>query len=390
MLATIVLAAAMVIHLLCCAVLIFRGGRALRVSLVEGGSQMSEALPAVGVVVPIAGADENLAAVLESLVAQDYPSYELIFVTRDRGNPATRIIQHTIEECSFARQAIGGKAVQCGQKNHNLLAGVKAVSEHAQVLVFCDSTRLVPPGWLSAMIKPIAAGEGSVTSGYHHVVPADRRIAALGHAVTVLFLYLTKWFAWLNQPWGGGTAIKRVTFEALEVEKLWSTNVVDDVSLAARLKHTRIVVEQAPGACVFTPLARETLAAWAQWFIRQILYLKYCLPAGWVAAAALCSLQAALLLLATGICMAGVLSAVPLSALLCSAVYVVSLGALAFPLRQLHPHPGPWHRWLAAYFGAMLMACWCSLKSIFGRRISWRGISYGVAWGGRVIDIRED
>ncbi len=72
------------------------------------------------------------------------------------------------------------------------------------------------------LVAPIVLGEADVISGYHHIVTPAPGSRALGRAVTLLFLYLTKGFRRLNQPWGGATAIRRTRFEDLAVAKLWA------------------------------------------------------------------------------------------------------------------------------------------------------------------------
>ena len=152
---------------------------------------------------------------------------------------------------------------------------------------------------------PIVAGKAEVTSGYHQVIAADPGIAALGRAISVLALYLTKGFRRLNQPWGGATAIRRRLFEELAVAQVWAENVVDDVSLAARLVRAGLPVGLARGASLDTPIEDETLAGWRDWLTRQWLYLKFCMPVTWLAAGLLVHLHLALVLLAAALPVAG-------------------------------------------------------------------------------------
>jgi hypothetical protein len=140
-------------------------------------------------------------------------------------DPATPVIAALIPEYPGSRLILSGPATNCGQKNHNLLAGLKALGEAAAILVFCDSTRLAPANWLKSMVLPLVREEVPVVIGYHHVFPRDRRLTTWGRAITVLILYLTKPIPRLNQPWGGATAIKRQLFEELQVARMWSRNV---------------------------------------------------------------------------------------------------------------------------------------------------------------------
>ena len=165
----------------------------------------------------MAGAPPGLAPRLTALLHQDYPDYQVIFTTRDLEDPATGVIAQLIWGKPRARLVVAGPARTCGQKNQNLLAGIRLAGDAPEILAFCDSNQEAPRDFLRKLAAPVALGEGVVTSGYHQAIPGDRRLATWGRAVSVLTLYLTKPVPWLNQPWGGATAIRRETFESLGV-----------------------------------------------------------------------------------------------------------------------------------------------------------------------------
>ncbi len=380
---------AMGLVLLILGVLVLVGGRALKDGSPGDQSKEPERWPPVALIVPLTGAAPGLGDRLNSLLTQDYSDYQVIFATRDREDPATEVIDSFIPRFPQARLALSGRATACGQKNHNLLAGLRTIGEGPEILAFCDSNQLAPAYWLKELVRPIALGKAAVTSGYHHIIPQDKRIATLGRAISVLTLYLTKGFKRLNQPWGGATGIARSLFESLGVAKLWAENVVDDVSLAARLIKAGILVGEAPGACLATPLGGETLTGWGQWLTRQWLYLKFCLPGTWLAAGLLQHLLALLVVLAGGRCLLGFMGWTSPASALTAAVFLALLTGLGAALRPLHPSPGPLKSWLPAFYAAIFMASWCHLKTCFTQELHWRGITYLVTWGGRVTEVRE-
>ncbi len=366
----------MLLVLLVLSGLILVGGRALRSS--AGAAPAGEAIrwPPVALIVPVAGASPGLEANLRSLLTQDYPDYQAVLVTRDSEDPATGVIESLILDYPQAALVLSGPARTCGQKNHNLLAGLGVISGSAEILAFCDSNQLAPATFLKELVGPLVRGEAEVISGYHHIIPQDEGFGTLGHAISVLTLYLTKPFKKLNQPWGGATAIKRALFEALNVDRLWAENVVDDVSLAAHLLKSRIPVGLAPGACLHTALGGETLAGWSNWLTRQWLYLKFCLPGTWLAGGLVTHLLLGLVVAAVGY---GVLALVrwnfPAQALI-ALMFLGLLGVLGDSLRSLHPRPAPLKSWLTAFYVAIFMASWCHLRTWWAREIEWRGITY--------------
>ena len=343
--------------------------------------------PRLALIVPVAGAPAGLGPRLKALLHQDYPDYQVIFATRDLADPATRVIAALIWGSPKARLVVAGPARTCGQKNQNLLAGVRLAGDAPEILAFCDSNQEAPPDFLRKLAAPVARGEGVVTSGYHQALPGDRGLATWGRAVSVLTLYLTKAVPWLNQPWGGATAILRETFHSLGVARLWAETVVDDVSLAALLIMARIPVCLSRGAELATPVAGETLASWESWLFRQWIYLKYYLPGSWMAAGILMYLLTAftltsllqVLLFPWGWGTPGII--IP------SLAFLMAVAALALAMRRLHPCPCPWPLWLAAFLASVCMASWVHLKTCLTQKISWRGKVYQVDWRGRVSSI---
>jgi ceramide glucosyltransferase len=375
--------------LLAFAALVRAGSRVLAPKAWPGEPDPPSGWPRLALIVPVAGAPPGLAERLLALLQQDYPDYQVIFATRDRQDPATGIIAALIWGKPRARLVAAGPARHCGQKNYNLLAGVRLAGEAPEILAFCDSNQKAPPDFLRRLAAPVARGDAAVTSGYHHIIPGDNRLATWGRAVSVLTLYLTKAVPWLNQPWGGATAIRRDLFTALKVDRLWAETVVDDVSLAARLVRARVPVALSLGADLATPLSGETFASWESWLFRQWIYLKYYLPGSWLAAGVL-------LYLLTGFTLASAVRLLldpwawgsPLTLLL-SLAFLASLSALALALRRQHPQPCPRPLWLAAFFASLGLAAWVHFKTCLTQKITWRGTVYQVDWRGRVTSIRR-
>jgi cellulose synthase/poly-beta-1,6-N-acetylglucosamine synthase-like glycosyltransferase len=347
----------------------------------------AEDLPRAGLVVPVAGGSPAVSRAAASVLAQDYPSFEVVFVTRNPQDPAAGLIREAVEGLAHARLVFAGPANRCGQKNHNLLRGLEALTDRPEILVFCDGTRTAPPGWLRSLVAPLVEGRLEVTSGYHHVLPADARLPTLGHAFSVLVLYLTRGVPFLNQPWGGGTAIRRRTFERLGVRKVWAGNVVDDVSLAALLKRNDVRVGASPGAWVLTPLAGETLGSLTRWLFRQWFYLKVCLPGSWLAAGAACHLVSISLLGALVGAGSGTAGLIPTAWTLFSWFLLCLGGAFAVAARSLLPGPVPLIPWLGAVPVTAAAASWAHLQTLFTMKVEWKGIRYRVRWAGTVAGV---
>lgn len=370
-------------------VLLLAAGNRVRGTARNAPSPPPDGWPQVSVIVPIAGTTKATESCLVSVLLQDYPAYEVIFVTRRRDEEPVPLIHGLIEErdvrgfCS-CRHVVNDDATECGQKNHNLLAGIATVDKERKIFVFCDSSHLAPPHWLKRLVAPIANNESAVTTGYHHVLPGDRRLATWGRAATVSMLQRLQEIDALTQPWGGNTAIVRSLFEELKIGELWAKNVVDDVSLAAQLKEVGIKVSFVSSASLSTPLADEHFMGWSDWLTRQWLYLKFCFPSSWLMAGVMLLLLVLMLLATSACCFAAPMGFVSLDMALPAVCFLVFFSGFGEILRLRHPNPGPRYLWLLAFHVTVFMGCFCHIRSWFAREIHWHRISYRVTWKGRV------
>ena len=342
--------------------------------------------PPVRIILPFAGAVPELRAALDDLAAQDYPDFKLHLACHAEDAAACALARSWSQEQALR----GGPSVQfvpsetarfCGQKNQNLLAALKIPDAADAVLVFTDIHYRRPPDWLRSLVAPLAAKQATVTSGYYFAETGESWRSAL-RPVTALLLFLTRQYGALRQPWGGATAIPRQLFDDLHVADLWSTNVVDDVSLAERLRRERIPVEGINAPALLATAGDAVDFPWGNWFVRQLAYLRAIQPGAWAGLGAGFLLSAANLLWMAGmIARAGTCP----TAAAVAAADLLLLAALALRLRRLHPQPGPRGNWLAAFFGFILAAPACHLRTAFSRTIRWRGTAYRVGRGGRVL-----
>lgn len=378
-----VMAGCLMLQVLALAVLLLAGARRMR----PRGEPAGPAAP-VSLVVPVAGWSGATAAGLASLLAQDHPDFEIVLVTADDADDAVPGIRALLSApasggCRRRIHVAAGPAAACAQKNLNLLAGVRASAPGRPVLAFCDAGHLAPAGWLRRLTAPLADEPGAVVTGYHDIRPVLPGVACAGRALTVLVLRLLQLVPGLAQPWGGAMAMVRSTYATLDLAGFWSAQIVDDVSLARRLRERGARVVAVPDATMSTPPGSGGLREWADWLTRQLFFLRVVFPFSWAVggmlgcAMALCVAAAAWMALTCG--------SVPAAAAL------VAFTALAVSLRHVHPAPGPALRWAAAGWVALAVACVCHARSGFMRRLVWRGIAYGVAADGsvRVSRIRD-
>lgn len=388
-----VLMSLLALHLVLLALVYSKGHRHARASFPDKMADVppvdeftDQALSAT-MIVPLTGDAPGMRNALSSLLDQDYPGLKLVFVTKDEADPGTNLIRELIKDRPRARHVLAGPSQRCGQKNHNLLAAVREVGDSAEVLVFCDSTHIAHPSLVRDLLRPMVRDGVKLTSGFHRVMPQDLRTGTLGMVLSVQLVHMLQSFAWLNQPWGGAMAVKREVFEEHGVAEVWSTNIVDDFSMGPHLVKKGIRCLGIARACMATPLSGGTMRKWSDWWMRQIYYLKFCMPLVWAAVAGLYALFL-LPVIAPPLALVGwALSWWGWPVVAGVGLYMALLAALALWSRALVPMPIPLWPWLRTSFIYYPVSAVSYTRTWLSNIMSWRGISYRVGWGGRVREI---
>lgn len=209
--------------------------------------------PLVSVIAPFRGVDENLRQNLSALFEQNYPAYEIVFVTDSANDPGLRIVEEVCAEKSDnlntvgTRIVIAGPAADSGQKVHNLQKAVAAIDERSEVIVFVDSDARPHPNWLRSLVSPLVDETLGAATGYRWFVASAFSFSAQLRSV---------WNASItsalgevrsqNFCWGGSTAIRRQTFENLNVIDRWRGTVSDDFALTRVLQEARKPIKFVP------------------------------------------------------------------------------------------------------------------------------------------------
>lgn len=348
-----------------------------------------DTLPRTALIVPVTGLQKGLHRNLLALLRQQYPDYRVYFVTESNNDAATPILEQLAAENRHAAVIEAGPATSCSQKNHNIIIGSRKAAD-AQVLVFCDSTHLAAPDWLTRLVTPLLSCRTKIiSSGYHQVMVEGRDITESGRAICVLVLRLARMIPGFRQPWGGATAVLRETFLKSGIAEMWSERVVDDVTLAGHLRQLGLSVVIPRHCDLSTELSESCWANWENWLTRQWAYLKFVFPrlwfflgcAGIVYTLALYSSLIMVLLTPFGL----IDTEIQQQAVLSLALFFL-FGLL---LRRFHPQPGPPIIWFAALLPSLLMAGWCHARTWMTTTITWAGITYTVTKGGRVTHIER-
>lgn len=334
--------------------------------------------PAASLIVPVKGVDHELHRNLRSLVDQDYPDFELVIVTRSASDEAIQVAQ----SCIGARSRIvvaGDPPEGTGEKVHNLLVALGEVRPDSEVLVFADSDGQVENNWLRVLIAPLKDESLGATTAFRWYFPEDDRFWPLMRSVWDSTIAGNLRDDDKNFAWGGGTAIRKKTFEETDVARFWRGTVSDDYRLTAAMNAAGLGIRFEPGAMVTTTGSCER-GEFLDWAVRQLIITRVYRPKLWIAGLVAhiiyCgAIVVSLLTIASG-------NLLGLGGLVVSILPGMGRGAVrGTAARLMFPNRAEWlDRFGWAYFWYTPIATWIwlyvLLRSALTRKIEWRGNVY--------------
>ncbi|MBS0209022.1 MAG: glycosyltransferase [Planctomycetes bacterium] len=348
------------------------------------------------VVAPCRGMDVGLRDNLRPLFEQDHPDYQVRFVVESSCDPAADVIRRLIAEYAEvdAELIIAGRAIDCGQKVHNLRAATRELSDRVKLLAFVDSDARPNRSWLLNLTQRLDRSRSGAATGYRWFVPTRPSLTnwlAYSLNASAATLFGTKGYQLI---WGGSWAIRRDVFERERVRQTWRGMLGDDLSATAMIHAAGLRVEFEPTCMIASPLDYQP-AELASFVYRQYALARLYLPRLWLMALIWSTLSSLVLLATAGrftttLIQTGMFDWFAAAGL--TALYGSHLvrGLVRCRIAQLYcpQHHAHWRR--AARFDCVFaplagLVHWVGLLSgVRVRHISWRGIDYVVEAPDRV------
>jgi ceramide glucosyltransferase len=346
--------------------------------------------PFVSIIAPCRGIEQGLKDNLASLFHQRYPSYELIFVTDSADDRSLPVIEKIVAAEGrggiSVRTIIAGDAIDSGQKVHNLRVAVTQVDSRSEVLVFVDTDARPHSGWLQSLVAPLADKKLGASTGYRWFIATSGGFASNLRSV---------WNASIasalgergdkNFCWGGSTAIRKSTFDELQIAERWRGTVSDDFTITRVLQEATLPIRFVP-ACLVASLDHCTFRELLEFSNRQLKITRVYAAHLWKPVL-LGSLLFFLvffggLFLVVARALLGLSYALPL--ILLAIIYLLGAAKAFIRLRAvsipLHDHEKlltksmPAHLLLWPLASALYL--FNAVVAAFSRRIEWRGITY--------------
>lgn len=245
--------------------------------------KFSSSAPRVAIFAPCKGIDEAMNEYLRSLFELDYPDYQINFIVESAGDSAAAEIARWQSRYPSvtARCLVAGTSRNCGQKVHNLITAIDQVDDDIEIFAFVDSDVCLAPGWLRALVQPLADQSIGATTGYRWFIPTDRRSASLLRSAWNASIATTLGGHRRNFAWGGSMAIRRETFDRIDVRRYWQGTVSDDYGLTRAVQAANLYIKFVP-ACLVASLGGCALGEMLEFTTRQIIITRIYSSARWI------------------------------------------------------------------------------------------------------------
>ena len=354
------------------------------------GSHAGFYAPVAALICPCKGNEPGLEENLAAFTRFEYANYEIYFSLATSLDPALKIIERV--KASSERPVhivIAGPPEDCGEKVHNLRRAVESVPDNFEVLVFTDSDVRLQHNWLAKLVAPLQDPRIGATTAYRWMIPSGE-IGKGGLASAFASAWNAAIATLLGRPqetfcWGGGTAIRRKTFDEVNVTEEWKGAVSDDFAMTYALEQAGKPVLFRP-ECLAATIHPWTGSSLLEFTNRQMLITRVYSPRRWILGAiahggyALTVIYAAIVILATMIGgdpwfqLALLALVIPILAMLKGAVRTIAASEL-LPEWKAALQKWAWV-WIAlAPFVSFLFA-WNFIASLASRKVRWRGIHY--------------
>lgn len=244
--------------------------------------------PRALVIAPCRGLDQGLRENITALFLQDYPSFEIIFVSDSRDDPALSVVEEVRRQFSGAgfpqsRVIIAGQAAESSQKVHNLMVSIREADAACELFVFVDTDARPAQNWLRSLVAPLADEGVGAATGYRWFVPVrgglGSRLRSVWNASIASALGANRE---KNFCWGGSTAIRRETFERLDVLERWRGALSDDFAMTRALQAAHLPIHFVP-ACLTASLEDCTFRELFEFTTRQMKITRVYAPHLWKA-----------------------------------------------------------------------------------------------------------
>lgn len=360
--------------------------------------------PFATVIVPLRGLDDGLHENITAIFSQDYPAYEVIFVSDDENDAAWAVVEKARRDFKgpsgpTMRTIVAGRAVDRGQKVHNLSVVTSATDRASMVFVFVDSDARPSNTWLRSLVAPLGNETVGATTGYRWFVPAAGGL--FSHLRSVWNAAIASALGSDEQKnfcWGGSTAIRRSTFESCEVIEHWRGTVSDDFAMTRALRASGRTIRFVP-QCLTPSFERCSFHELVEFTTRQMKITRAYAPHLWKPVLLGSAIFVLVFFGGIGFVLARALMGLSFATPLVLLMIIFALGAMKSHLRlrvvttiikdERARSIGSTIAHMTMWPFASALYLYNTIAAAVSRRITWRGITYELKSPTETVIIRQ-
>ncbi len=342
--------------------------------------------PRVALICACHGLEPGLEQNLASLTKFDYPNYDIFFAIANGSDQARDVIERVAKTSAHpVHVVVAGEPKDCSEKVNNLRAAIEQIGEEFEALVFTDSDARPGRQWLARLIAPLGDARLGAATTFRWLLPerggfwSALATAWNASAATMLGDHSR------NFCWGGGTAIRRKTFDDANVLGFWKGALSDDYGLTRALREAGRAIRFVP-ECLTPTFYDANANGVIEFTNRQIRITRVYAPRMWAFAALAHGLYCGAVLFAAVAIVNEAFTGVAAFSLLLMALLIPLLAALKGALRavavsELLPdwrtkvQQWSW-AWIALAPVVPFLYLCNLLGAAFSRQVRWRGIRY--------------
>ncbi len=346
--------------------------------------------PTKSIFVPCKGVNDQFAENVRAFLRLVDERTKLFLIVESRDDPAFQMLKELSQDTMHAYVVVAGLAKYCGQKNHNSLKGIKASEERDEVYLFLDSNTSLTPEQIQELIRPLSDPEVTAAVGFRWNILSQATLGERLHAFMIALQWSMMNCAFIPAVWGGAMTLRRETFEKMGVREHWMQTSVDDMTLQELIQKQRRTAIFVPTCIKETRNTIKTVKGSLEWFTRQVLYTKFHLRPSWLAMVAIFAYPA-LNILAFPFLFSYSLIAPSRASIELTCTVGAFIGLLmlycVFIKRPSANDNNSTLSWFALSPVYMLLTSYAILRTLFMRKLAWKGIAYHLDYHGRVTKI---
>ena len=344
--------------------------------------------PRTAVLCPCRGMEPGLERNLVSLCEFNHQNFEVFFILASENDPAYSLVKRFAASSRVkVTVVIAGQPATSSEKVNNLRVCIEQLPPDFEVLVFVDSDGRPGKTWLHHMVAPLSDSRIGATTTMRWFIPntnafPNALLAAWNASVVTMLGGHAK-----NFCWGGGTAIRRSLFEQIGMLDTWQNSFSDDYSLTIAIERTGRQIVFLP-ECLTPSYVQTDFPSLLEFTNRQIKITRIYRPRMWATAFATHFLFCFTLLLGLVVALNLAFQSRPSSQVVTLLVLPLLLAAFRGALRVIGATEAvpsvraeimaqSWIYILVTFLVPFLYLFNFS-ASLFGRRITWRGIQYEI------------